>query len=56
LANAFVETRRIIAHDCYSEGDRSPVLLVPYYGDSTFDEDSDGYIEQEGVIMPFAKL
>lgn len=55
LANAFVETRRIIAHDCYSEGDRTPVLLVPYYGDSAFDEDSEDYKEQEGVIMPFGK-
>lgn len=55
LASAFVATRRIVAQDCYSEGDKTPVLVVPLYGDGTFPSDEGNEREQEAVIMPFAK-
>ena len=54
LVAAFVENRRIVATDCYSSGASNPVLVVPYYGDATFDSE-DNAREQEGVIMPIIK-
>ena len=55
LVSAFVETRRIVGSDCYSNGVNSPVLVVPFYGDATFGADGDAGRDQEAVIVPIRK-